>query len=72
MAFTQADVDAMQVAIGSGVRKVTFADGRSTEYQNLADMLAALKVMRDDVAKAGNAATRNSRRLIIGRIGRYR
>lgn len=72
MAFTQADVDAMQVAIGSGVRKVTFADGRSTEYQNLADMLAALKVMRDDVAKASNAATRNSRRLIIGRVGRFR
>lgn len=72
MAFTQADVDAMQVAIGSGVRKVTFADGRSTEYQNLADMLAALKVMRDDVAKAGNVATRNSRRLIIGRVGRFR
>lgn len=72
MAFTQADVDAMQVAIGSGVRKVTFADGRSTEYQNLADMLAALKVMRDDVAKASNAAARNSRRLIIGRVGRFR
>ena len=72
MAFTQADVDAMQKAIGSGVRKVTFADGRSTEYQNLDAMLSALNVMRGDVAKTTNAATRNSRRLIIGRIGRFR
>lgn len=72
MAFTQSDVDAMQAAIGSGVRKVTFADGRSTEYQNLDAMLAALNLMRSDVAKAGNVATRDSRRLIIGRLGRYR
>ncbi|WP_428968268.1 phage head-tail joining protein [Sphingomonas sp. Xoc002] len=72
MAFTQSDVDAMQAAIGSGVRKVTFADGRSTEYQNLDAMLSALNIMRGDVAKAANAATRNSRRLIIGRVGRCR
>lgn len=72
MAFTQSDVDAMQAAIGSGVRKVTFADGRSTEYQNLDAMLSALNIMRGDVAKAANAATRNRRRLIIGRMGRCR
>ncbi len=71
MAFTQADVDSMQAAIGSGVRKVTFADNRSTEYQSLADMLAALAVMRADVAKA-NAPSGNGRRLIIARVGRGR
>lgn len=72
MAFTQADVDTMQTAIGSGVRKVTFADGRSTEYQNLDAMIAALGVMRSDVAKAGDQSARHSRRVIIGRVGRLR
>lgn len=71
MAFTQSDVDALQAAIAGGVRKVTFADGRSTEYQNLDQMLAALTVMRGDVAKGSNAGGRHSRRIIIGRVGRY-
>jgi len=45
MAWTTADLDNVRKAIASGVRKVTFADGRSTEYQSLDHMLAAAKVI---------------------------
>jgi hypothetical protein len=45
MAYTQADLDALSAAILGGIKKVTFADGRSTEYQTLADMRA----LRDDI-----------------------
>lgn len=71
MAFTSADVTRLEAAIGAGLRKVTFADGRSTEYQNADQMLAALKVMRSDVANETNAGRRR-RRVTVLRVGSCR
>ncbi|MFZ3484201.1 phage head-tail joining protein [Sphingomonas sp. 3-13AW] len=45
MAYQQSDLDRLDAAISSGVRSVTFADGRRTEYQNLDQLLAARKVV---------------------------
>lgn len=70
MAFQQSDLDGLDAAIATGVRKVTFADGRSTEYQNLDQMLAARDLIAGEVAGPGNTAARRRRRVIIGRVGR--
>jgi hypothetical protein len=43
--WTQADLIAVRRAIASGVRSVTFADGRKKEYQTLDQLLAAEKVI---------------------------
>jgi hypothetical protein len=69
MAWTQSDVDKLEQAISSGVRSVTFQDGRRTEYQNTAEMLSALKLVRQDVA-AATAPRRRGPRFIVGRVGR--
>lgn len=61
MAYTQTDLDKVRNAISSGVRKITFADGRSTEYQNLDQLLAAEKVIAAQLkmqAQAGGVVRR--------------
>jgi hypothetical protein len=70
MAFQQSDLDRIDAAIGSGIRKVTFADGRSTEYQNLDDMLKARDLISDEVAAPVDRVARRRRRVIVGRVGR--
>ena len=67
MAFQQSDLDRLDAAIASGVRKVTFADGRSTEYQNTGDMVRAREMI---VGVLDQSSSRPRRRLIIGRVGR--
>ena len=68
MAYSQADLDALSAAITSGIKSVTFADGRRTEYQTLADMRA----LRDDMKAEIQAGARANvgPRVTIGRIGR--
>ncbi|MFC3442779.1 phage head-tail joining protein [Sphingobium rhizovicinum] len=70
MTFQQSDLDRLNTAIGSGVRKVTFADGRSTEYQNLDQMLKARDVIANELAGSQARSTRRQRRIIVGRVGR--
>ncbi len=70
MAFQQSDLDRIDGAIGSGLRKVTFADGRSTEYQNLDQMLAARDLIAGEIARPGDRTARRRRRIIVGRVGR--
>ncbi len=70
MPFQQGDLDRLDAAIGSGLRKVTFADGRSTEYQNLDQMLKARDVIAGEVAAPVDRAARRRRRVIVGRVGR--
>ncbi|GJD65166.1 phage head-tail joining protein [Methylobacterium frigidaeris] len=48
MAWTTADLDAINAAIASGARKVRFADNREVEYRTLADM----RSIRDEIAAA--------------------
>jgi hypothetical protein len=41
MAFSSADVDAIDRAIASGVLKVRFSDGRQVDYRTTDDLLKA-------------------------------
>lgn len=67
MAWTQTDLDTLDAAIVNGVRKVTFADGRSTEYQNVADMRLVRNDMKAElIAARGSTAPRTT----VGRICR--
>lgn len=68
MAFQQSDLDRLDAAISSGVRSVTFADGRRTEYQNVADMLRARDLISGEIV--GASAGLRRRRLTILRVGR--
>ncbi|NBB37652.1 phage head-tail joining protein [Sphingobium yanoikuyae] len=43
--WKQSDLVAVRAAIASGVRSVTFADGRKTEYHSLDQLLAAERVI---------------------------
>jgi len=56
MAFTQADIDALKMAIASGVLRVQYTD-REVTYQTIPDMLQALSVMTPEVQGAN--ATRH-------------
>lgn len=56
-AYTEADLTKIRAAIASGLRRVTFADGRSTEYQSLDHMLAAEKVIAAQVGMAAEATS---------------
>ena len=56
MAFTQAQVDAIDSAIAQGVRSVTY-DGKTVTYNTVDDMLKARNMMRDAIAKAAGTAT---------------
>lgn len=38
MALSQADADALELAIASGALKVRYADGREVTYRSLAEM----------------------------------
>jgi hypothetical protein len=68
MAYSQADLDALSAAITSGIKSVTFADGRRTEYQTLADMRALRDDMKAEIQAAARAST--GPRVTIGRICR--
>lgn len=66
MAWTQADLDAVDLALRNNVRKVTFADGRSTEYQDADQMLAVRREIKSELlassTRAGVRATRGTMR----------
>lgn len=64
MAYTEADLAKVRSAISSGVRAVTFADGRRTEYQNLDQLLAAEKVIAAAVTMQSQAKTNLVRRRV--------
>jgi hypothetical protein len=67
MAWTQSDIDALKAAIKTGVRRVTFGD-QTTEYQDMAAMIRALKLMEAEVVAAAGTAT--SARTILAVHGR--
>ena len=59
--WTTSDLVTVRSAIASGVRSVTFADGRKTEYQSLDQLLAAERVIEAALkmqAQAGGGINR--------------
>ena len=68
MAYTQAQVTALEEAIASGVLSVRQTDGRSVTYQSLSEMRAVLQEMRNEVnAAAGTRRRRTFRTFQQGR-----
>jgi len=66
MAWSQTDLDRLDAALANNVRKVTFADGRSTEYQNADQMLAVRKAIRAELL--GSASSSGRTRAVVGRV----
>jgi len=64
MAYQQSDLDRLDAAIASGVRAVTFADGRKTEYQSLDQLLAARKVIAWQIEMAATTKSALVRRRV--------
>lgn len=49
MAWTQGDIDKLKKAMGAGIKRVQYVSG-SVEYQSLADMERALRLMQQEVS----------------------
>jgi hypothetical protein len=56
MAWTQSDLDTIDQRIAEGVKRVTYADGRTIEYQSLDHMMAARKVILSQISIAAAQA----------------
>lgn len=69
MAFQQSDLDKLDAAILTGVRKVVFADGRSTEFHSLTEIRALRSDVKAELA-AATSQTQPRRRTTVGRIRR--
>lgn len=54
MAFTQSDIDTLKTAMLSNVKSVTFADGRTVQYRDIAEMKDVLAMAQADVNAASN------------------
>jgi hypothetical protein len=69
MAFQQSDLDKLDAAILSGVKKVTFADGRSTEFHSLDEMRRLRGDIKGELAAAESQVSPRHR-FSIGRMVR--
>lgn len=69
MAFKQDDLDKLDAAILSGVKSVTFADGRRTEFHTLDEMRGLRSDIKAELS-ASASQTRPLRRTTVGRIRR--
>jgi phage baseplate assembly protein gpV len=54
VAWTQDDLDRVDLALRSDLRRVTFADGRQVEYQNKSEMLAVRRLIKSELAAAAS------------------
>ena len=54
MAFTAADVEAIERAIARGETKVRFADGREVTYRTVEDLLRARSAMQAETTVAAD------------------
>ncbi len=52
MSYTQGDIDRLKKAMATGVRKLTYADGKSHEFFSMAEMRDQLTRMEREVAAA--------------------
>lgn len=59
--FTQADLNAINKAIASGLTMVKYADGSTATYRDLDQMLRVREIIRADVAPAAVSAGSNPR-----------
>lgn len=65
MAFTQADIDALDAAFKSGASKVRTADGKEITYRSVEEYERLRGRMAESVA-AASSTTRVSRSVTVG------
>ena len=53
MAFTQAQADAIDVALATGVLRVTY-EGKTTEFHSMDEMLKLRQLIKDELAVAAS------------------
>lgn len=68
MAWTQGDLDALDAAMKTGVKKVVFEDGRSREFHDLADLMKLRTTIKAELA--ADASQVAPRRTVVGRFRR--
>ena len=71
MPFQQSDLDKLDAAILGGVKSVTFADGRKTEFHSLDEMRRLRADVKGELAASASQVSRRTR-FIVGRVGRNR
>jgi len=69
MAYQQSDLETLDARILSGVKKVSFADGRSTEFNTLDEMRRLRADIKAELAAAATQVTPR-RRFSVGRMVR--
>jgi hypothetical protein len=68
MAFVPADLDIVEAALKSGVKRVTFADGRTTEYNDARALLEVRRAIETEISLAARSAA-GIRRKRFARFG---
>lgn len=63
LAEVNAAISALNVALGSGQRRVRFSDGREVEYQTAADIEERLRMLRAEAARLATGAAAPTFRL---------
>ena len=69
MPFQPADLEKIDAAILSGVKKVTFADGRSTEFHSLDEMRRLRADIKAELSASASQVTPRVRS-VVGRVRR--
>jgi hypothetical protein len=57
MAFTQTQLDALDVAIASGTLSVSFSDGKSVTYRSMAELIQARDMMKNSISGTTTRST---------------
>ena len=57
MAWTQTDLDALSAAITSGVKSVTYGDGRQVQYHTLDEMRRLRADMKAEIVASASRVT---------------
>lgn len=55
MAYTQADLDALQAALASPEHRVRFSDGREVQYRSIGEIQQAIGTVTSDLAAAASS-----------------
>lgn len=62
MPFAAADLNTIDAALVSGVKRITFADGRTTEYNTSGELLAVRREIVAELSQAANTAAGRPRK----------
>lgn len=60
MAYTQADLEALQAALAKGEKRVSFGD-KTVEYRSVAELQAAIRSVEAEIARGQNTPKRQIR-----------